>query len=138
MTDNSVTSASESLHTMDTSGKRPGSLLTDAQTAWVRRAVWVMSFMLVAGVALLIGRIIYLARQPSTQAASAAVGLVAQPALMPDVRLALPQGAEIKSMTAMGSRLAILHSVPGAGDAITILDLATGQIASRVTLERGK
>ena len=137
MIENSANAGSGSPSDMTATGKRPGALLTDAQTEWVRRAVWVMSAMLVAGVALLIGRIIYLARQPGTQAPPASASLAAQPALMPEMRLVLPPGAEIRSMTAMGSRLAILHSAPG-GDAITILDLATGQVASRVTLERGR
>jgi hypothetical protein len=112
-----------------------GALLSDSQIALLRRAVIFMTTLLVAGVLLLIGRIIYLARGPSTQAASAAS--INAP-LLADVRLVLPAGAEIRHMSLAGNRLAVHHSQAGGGEAITILDLATGAVVSRVGLDRGK
>ncbi len=115
-----------------------GALLTDAQIVMLRRAVIVMTALLVAGVVLLIGRIIYLARGPSMQAASAiTANTVLAPTLLPEVRLALPQGAEIRHLSLAGSRLAINHAQPGGSESITILDLATGVVIARVMLTRG-
>ncbi len=128
-------------------GITPGALLSDAQIAMLRRAVIIMTTLLVAGVLLLIGRIIYLARGPATQAASSAS--MSAP-LLADVRLALPAGAEIRQMSLAGNRLAVHHGQlggqpggqtgvqPGGGETITILDLATGAVLSRVSVERSK
>ena len=116
----------------------PGALLNDAQIQWLRRAVAIMTTMLIVGVIALIGRVIYLARSGGTQAPSATVGNAAPIALKPEIRLALPAGAEIRSVSATGSHLAVAHSAPGGSDMITILDLASGQVVSRVTVERGK
>jgi Family of unknown function (DUF6476) len=116
-------------------GAVQGALLSDSQIALLRRAVIIMTTLLVAGVLLLIGRIIYLARGPTTQAASAAS---MNAPLLADVRLALPAGAEIRHMSLAGSRLAVHHGQAGGGEAITVLDLATGAIVSRVSVERGK
>ncbi len=107
-------------------------MLSDDQIRWLRRAVVGMTAVLVAGVALLIGRVIYLARPAGTQAGSA----VSSMALQPDVRLALPVGAVIKTVSADGSRLFISHAAPGRDDEITVLDLTSGKIVSRVTIER--
>jgi hypothetical protein len=117
-----------------------GALLSDSQIAMLRRAVIIMTTLLVAGVMLLIGRVIYLARGPTTQAASAAS---MNAPLLADVRLALPAGAEIRQMSLAGSRLAVHHSQAaggqaGGGEAITVLDLATGAVVSRISVERGK
>ncbi len=116
-----------------------GALLTDAQIAFLRRAVIVMTALLVAGVVLLIGRVIYLARGTGGQAANAGLVNAAVPqTLLPEARLTLPAGAEIKQMSLAGSRLAVSHTQPGGGEMITILDLATGTVVSRVTVERSK
>jgi hypothetical protein len=56
------------------------------------------------------------------------------PPLAADVKLSLPQGSAIKSATLSGTRLVVHHDGP-AGTGIVILDLATGQIVSRVTIE---
>jgi Family of unknown function (DUF6476) len=116
-------------------GPVQGALLSDAQIALLRRAVIVMTALLVAGVVLLIGRIIYLARGPAAQAASAAS---MNTPLQTDVRLALPAGAVIRHISLAGSRLAVHHAQAGGGEAITILDLATGAVASRVAIEHSK
>jgi hypothetical protein len=120
-------------------GATQGALLSNAQIALLRRAVIIMTTLLVAGVLLLIGRIIYLARGPTTQAASAAsMNAATAPGLLANVRLPLPAGAEIRQVSLAGSRLAVHHSQTGGGETITILDLATGAVVSRVAVERGK
>ena len=112
-----------------------GALLSDDQIRWLRRAVVGMTAILVAGVAVLIGRVIYLARPGGTQATSASMAV--QPALLPEVRMVLPMGAVVKGISATGSRLAITHAMPGGGEEISVLDLATGKVVSHVLIERG-
>ena len=115
----------------------PQSALVNAeQIRWLKRAIVIMTALLVAGIVVLAGRVIYLARAGGTQAANGASGVYAQPVLLPEARLALPAGAEIRSMTLSGSRLAVEHTGAGSS-AITVLDLATGQVVSRVTVTRG-
>lgn len=94
--------------------------------------------MLVAGVALLIGRVIYLARQGGTQAASAAATSVEPATLLAQARLVVPTGAEIKSISLSGAHLAVQHQGPGVELGIVVLDLSTGQIISRISIDRGK
>lgn len=94
-----------------------------------------MTAVLIAGLILLIGRVIYLARGSATQAVSANT---AQPALLPEIRAALPAGAVVKAITATGSRVVILHAAPGQQDEMSVLDLATGQIISRVRIDTVK
>jgi Family of unknown function (DUF6476) len=122
-------------HVTDQSTDQPaGALLSDDQIRWLRRAVVAMTALLVAGVAVLIGRVIYLARPTGTQAASATV----QAALLPEVRLALPARAALKAMTVNGSRVFVTHALPGGDDEITVVDLATGRVISHMAIERGK
>ena len=112
--------------------------MSDEQIRWLRRAVVGMTAVLVAGLALLIGRVIYLARPTVTQAASAAAQ-AAQVPLQPDVKVALPAGAVVKGISASGNRLAITHASPGGnGEEVTLLDLTTGKVVSHVTIERDK
>ena len=131
-----------SLHTQSSAAEPPtppaGALMTDEQIRWLRRAIMIMTTLMVAGIAIVIGRVIYLARPPATQAASELTGSGVQPALLPNVRLALPAGADINSISASGNRLMVLPTTPAGSDTITILDLSTGQTLSRVTVERGK
>lgn len=97
-----------------------------------------MTAILIAGVVLLIGRVIYLVRGSGTQGTAVAQASAVAPALLGDVRLALPAGAEISQVSLSGTRVAVSHSMAGGGAAITILDLATGQVVSRVTIERAR
>jgi uncharacterized protein DUF6476 len=110
----------------------PGSLFSHAQVAWLRRAVYVMSVVLVVGIIVLIGRVLYLVRAAGSgqsQSIAAAAPIIKA---LPDIRLPLPAGASVTSATADGSRLVVVYSRPGLGDAIAILDLATGQVMSQV------
>ena len=116
----------------------PGALLNDAQVRWLRQAVIVMTTILVVGIAALIGRVIYLARGGGRQAASAAASEPAALPLLAQMRLSLPPAAEVRGVTAAGSRLAVYYSSPAGGEAIAVLDLATGRVVSRVTIDRDK
>jgi hypothetical protein len=111
-------------------------LLTDDQVRWLRRAVMIMTVALIAGVVLLIGRVIYLARPAATQGAMLGAGSVGQVPLLPEMHIALPVGADIKTLTLSGSRLVVLHSTVDGGDRILVLDLSTGQVLSRVSVGR--
>jgi hypothetical protein len=111
-----------------------GALLNETQIQWLRRAVVVMTTIMVAGIVLLVGRVIYLARASGTQAGPHATGTAPEPELLADVRLKLPVGAMVKSISSTGSRLAILHSLPDGGDAISVVDLVTGKVVSRVAI----
>jgi hypothetical protein len=104
----------------------PTPLLSPDQERWLRIAVITMGVLLVAGIATVIGRVIYLASGSGGQAASA--GNLAATA-----RLALPAGADVRSLSLSGQRLAI-HYVAGGVPAIAILDLTTGQVVSRVEI----
>ena len=112
-------------------GQAGDALLTDDQIRWLRRAVVGMTAVLVAGIALLIGRVIYLARPAGTQAASASMSL----AIQPNIRLALPAGSIIKTMTVDGNRMFISHARPGADDEITVVDLTSGKVVSHISIE---
>ena len=56
-------------------------------------------------------------------------------AVLPDVKLGLPRGSEVKSSSLQGNRLLVHHESP-AGGGFTIVDLTTGAVVSRVTIER--
>lgn len=129
----------ETGRTPDEAAPAVDALLSDDQIRWLRQAVVAMTVVLVAGVAVLIGRVIYLARASGTQAASSATIAALEPILLPDVRLSLPAGARIKQISLTGIRVAVLYeAAEGAGDMIAVLDLTTGKVISRVTVERGK
>ena len=110
--------------------------LSPPQMRALKIAVVVMGVILVAGFAAIVVRIIYLtSNKPAIAAVPAGPATLALP--LADVRLALPPGAEVKSVTLDGNRLAVHHSGGGPkDDTITIIDLATGRIISRVAIER--
>lgn len=94
--------------------------------------VIIMSMLIVAGVALLIGRIIYLANasgKPTTMPAT-----VGQPA--PDLALTLPAGATVAETSLSGNRLVVRYTA-GGQEALLIFDLVTGRTLSKIALPRG-
>lgn len=52
----------------------------------------------------------------------------------PDIRLALPPGSVVKSTALQGGTLAVHHEGPS-GSSIVLIDLVTGETASRVTID---
>ena len=113
----------------------PRPLLSDDQIRWVKRAIIIMTTMLAIGIPLLIGRIIYLARNDAP-APPTALDRPNQ-ALLPQHSLSLPAGAIIRSVSQYGPNLILHHVEPGGTEAVTILDLVTGRIASRIDIRRG-
>jgi hypothetical protein len=106
-----------------------GAILSDDQIRKLRLGVIVMSIALVAGVATLIGRVIYLANRSGEQAAPRGM-------LAADPRLVLPAGASLKSTALSGDRLTAHYTSPK-GEGVIILDLVTGKTLSHVRIETG-
>lgn len=110
-----------------------GAILSDEQIGRLKTAVVVMTAVLVIGVITLIGRIIFLASNRNDASATSTAKLA--PALKAEATVILPQGHEVKSVAMSGDRL-LVHHVGPTGDGVIIVDLATGQVQSRVTVRR--
>lgn len=101
---------------------------------WV---VIVLGIALVLGFFTVIGRMVYLtsrtdaSRDGARTATTTALGAKAA-AISP---LAVPAGHEVRSLSLDGNRLAV-HVAPASGGAgsISVIDLATGAVESRITL----
>jgi hypothetical protein len=102
--------------------------LSPGQVRALKIAVVVMGVLIVLGLFTVFARIIYLASRPApqVQAASQAPRKTTQ-------RLALPPGAIVRQSSISGDRVAVQYEAPS-GAGIVILDLASGQIVSRVEL----
>ena len=110
----------------------PPTPLTDGHVRLLKIAVVAMGLMIVAGIAAVIGRIIYLGSggqkqatvsQSSSQVMRAGAG----------GRLGLPPQASIRHLSLSGDRLAVHYEGPtGAG--IVVVDSASGAVLSRIEL----
>ena len=108
----------------------------------LRFSVIGMGALLLAGLTVVIGRIAYLSTRPvgtSVTAPVEAPGTVARSlavssTLAADIRLALPQGAKVRSQSLDGNRLAV-HYDATTGEGILILDLETGRPLSQIRIE---
>jgi hypothetical protein len=87
-----------------------------------------LALLLFAGLAAIIWRVIYLASPASRQPAALA------PTVGPAERLALPAGAEIRSISLSGNRLAV-HYVAGARAGIAVFDLKLGRMVTDIAVE---
>jgi hypothetical protein len=105
---------------------------TPAQIRALKIAIVIMSIILVLGFTAILARLFYLAKQPPTAVSPARAPIAA---LMPDIDLPLPQGAQIQSvsLTSTGDLMAVQFNAP-AGAGVVIVDLASGKIVSRVRL----
>lgn len=108
---------------------------TPAQMRALKIAIVVMSIILVLGFTAILARLFYLAKQPAQPSPVVASSRGPAAALMPDIDLALPQRAQVRSvsLTSTGDRMAVHFDAP-AGPGIIVLDLASGKVASRVRL----
>ena len=91
-----------------------------------------LGVLIFAGLATAVGRIIYLASAKPAQP-------VASPAsvrLSPAASLHLPAGAQVRSISLSGDRLAVHYEAAGA-EGIAVMDLATGQPVAAVGIQRG-
>jgi len=106
---------------------------SERQLRFLKRAIAVMSIILVLGFALVIGRIVYLSGQSGTTAATAARGDISavQRRMVAAAKLALPADSVVRNISLSGNRLAVQFSAPS-GNGIVIMDLASGKTASRI------
>ena len=114
-----------------------GGPLTPSQVRLLKIAVIAMGLMILAGLAAVIGRVIYLASGTQKQATrvasvpgvpSLAVGRGASA-----LRLALPPQSVVRHLALSGDRLAVHFESP-AGAGIAVLDATTGAMLSRIEL----
>jgi len=89
-----------------------------------------LGVLLFAGLAVIIGRIIYLASRQPVQPP-----VVAIEALSAEQTMQLPAGADVRSISLSGDRLAV-HYIADGREGIAVLDLKTGKPLARVGIER--
>lgn len=102
-----------------------GGPLSPGQVRALKIAVVVMGLLIVLGLFTVFARIFYLASRPERQAQAASQ------ALKVEQRLLLPPGAAVRQSSISGDRLAVQYEAPS-GPGIIVLDLKSGQIASRI------
>jgi hypothetical protein len=85
-----------------------------------------LGVLLVAGLAIVIGRIIYLASAPPAQP-------VASSPVSANQTLQLPPGSEVRSISLSGNQMAVHYEMPE-GSGIAVLDLSTGRKATHVSI----
>ncbi len=118
--DASPQSASEPMHSAQAPNARVQSIL--------KLVVIALGVLLVAGLAAVIGRIIYLASAPSAQP------VAATSALSSSQTLQLPPGSQVRSISLSGNQIAVHYEMPE-GSGIAILDLATGRKTAHISIE---
>ncbi len=89
-----------------------------------------LGVLIVVGLAAVIGRVIYLSSATPAQPAPLAQAVTTQPVLQ------LPAGAEVRSISLSGNRLAV-HYQAGAKEGVAVIDLKTGQSIADVAVQRG-
>lgn len=126
------------------SSDAPKPMFTDSQMRKLKAAVIGMGFILLAGFALVIGRIVYLLNRPSVDsavdgrtAATATSSASGATTLVPDAQLALPEGAVIRHLSLAGSRMAVHFEAPS-GAGIHVFDMALGRTVQRISVQAGK
>jgi hypothetical protein len=97
-----------------------------------------LAILLFAGLLGAVARVIYLASapvaQPATSALTTAPTPAPTPAIRPEQSLALPAGAQVRSVSLSGNRLAVHYDV-GSASGIAVLDLQTGRTVTNVAIE---
>lgn len=110
-----------------TSGPMPSAQNPNARVQSILKLVVIaLGILLVAGLAIVIGRIIYLASVPSTQP-------VVSSMVSSNQTLQLPPGSEVRSVSLSGNQMAVHYAMPE-GSGIAVLDLATGRKATHVSI----
>ena len=111
-------STSEPMHSAQNPNARVQSIL--------KLVVIALGILLVAGLAIVIGRIIYLASVPSVQPVAASM-------VSSNQTLQLPPGSEVRSVSLSGNQMAVYYEMPE-GSGVAVLDLATGRKATHVSI----
>lgn len=110
-----------------TSGPMPSAQNPNARLQSILKLVVIaLGILLVAGLAIVIGRIIYLASVPSAQPVASAM-------VSSNQTLQLPPGSEVRSVSLSGNQMAVYYEMPE-GSGIAVLDLATGRKATHVSI----
>lgn len=109
--------AGEALQTPDIDAK---------QVRILKLVVIFLGILILAGFAIVIGRIAYLATQPGR-----GIGTTSN---AQDIRLALPPGAALRSTAVSGDRMTVQYESPQQ-TGIVIINLTTGQVVSRITFQ---
>ncbi|MGE3064625.1 MAG: DUF6476 family protein [Hyphomicrobiaceae bacterium] len=102
-------------------------MFSPRQLRALKIAVAVMGIVLVVGFLGLVARIFYLATRHNDQAAH---GFKAE------IELALPQNAQVRNVSLAGDRLAVHYDGPE-GPGIAVIDLASGNVLSRISVRQG-
>jgi hypothetical protein len=97
-------------------------------------AIVVMGIMIIAGIALVIGRMIYMASSPKSTSPLAVERPASATELAPEQAVTLPQGAIVEQTSISGNRLLVRYKA-GSTSEILIHDLATGRVLSRIRLD---
>lgn len=97
-----------------------------------------LAILLFAGLVAAVGRVIYLASAPVTQPATSSLTVAPTPtptpAIRPEQSIALPPGAQVRSVSLSGNRLAVHYEI-GSASGIAILDLQSGRTITNVAIE---
>ena len=105
--------------------------LSPAGVTALKIAIVVMGVMILAGVALAIGRIVYLTSNPSPTQTKTGV-VAGKPA--PEHRLALPRGAQVEQASLDGNRLLVRYRA-GGETGVVVYDLVQSRVVSRVRFD---
>jgi hypothetical protein len=112
-----------------------GGSLTPSQVKGLKYAIAGMSLMIVVGLGLVVGRIIYLGSGGGKQAGLAAGAVRSGPigALAERAKLPLPPQAVVRHVALNQDRMVVQFDSP-AGAGIVVFDLASGNVVSRVEI----
>ena len=116
--------------TRETAGRESQGAAAASDAAMQRMlkiAIIAMAVLIALGLLAVVGRMIYLASARGQQAA------IVSGAVTTGARLPLPDGAQVRSISLSGDRLAVQYDAPS-GAGIAVIDLATGRPLTRVEL----
>jgi len=122
---------SEAATTPHSMGTLPGPTAAELRLQRnLKIVVIVLGLLMLAGLAAIAGRVIYLASGAATQPAGPV------PAMRPsELMLVLPADAQVRAVSLSGDRLAV-HYEAGGAEGIAVLDLQTGATVTTVGIER--
>ncbi len=122
----------------------PRDMFSDSQIRMLKAAVIGMGAILLAGFALVIGRIIYLVNKPPPEADAAATApsaiarsIDSPAASAPPVPLALPKGASVRHIALSERHLAVYFDSP-TGSGLRLLNLRLGTWSAVIPLVEEK
>ena len=116
--------------TAPTSMKTPGPAAAELRLQRNLKIIVIgLAVLMLAGLLAIVGRVIYLASGSRAQPAAPVA------AIMPEQKLGLPAGAQVRAVSLSGNRLAVHYEADGT-EGIAVLDLQTGATVTTVAIER--